>query len=269
MNVADVNGDGERPRSTVRRVTPSVVPVQPTRKAAEVIADHLRRDIAMGALRDGDTLPPEGELIAHFGVSRPTLRSALRMLESESLLTISRGSQGGPQVRHPDIDVTARSVAMLLQLRGTLLSDFFAVRSVIEPAAVVQIARLQPEDGIARLRALLEAESAAVVHGDADAFLMAAVDFYRTITDCCGSDLFAVIGAVLQTLLIRASEYLRQTVDNIGARLPPTDLLDAHARLLELIEEGDAAAAEVHWKRHIDDLAAAFPELQTVRFTAY
>src|ERR1700736_361271 len=80
-------------RPVMKRVSPTVVPAPPIRKAAEVVADHLRRDIAVGALHEGDKLPPEGELISHFGVSRPTLRAAFRMLESESLLTISKGVQ--------------------------------------------------------------------------------------------------------------------------------------------------------------------------------
>ena len=51
-------------------------------KAAELIADHLRKQIVRGQLRDGARLPSEAELIRHFGVSRPTLREAFRVLEA-------------------------------------------------------------------------------------------------------------------------------------------------------------------------------------------
>ena len=265
------DNDRETPsvRKGVKRVPPSAVPVRPSKKAAEVIADHLRRDIAVGALRDGDTLPSEGELIAHFGVSRPTLRSALRMLESESLLTISRGAQGGPQVRHPDADVTARSVAMLLQLRGTPLSDFFAVRAVIEPAAAALLAQHRPPEGLAALREQIAAEEAAAEADDRDGFVDAAIGFYRAVTEHCGSDLFAVFGSVLQTLLVQATNMLRELVSDVSSRIPTGDIIAAHAELVRLIVEGDSAGAEAHWRRHIGDLADAYPELRTVRFSAY
>src|SRR5437667_12177500 len=97
-SMAPVTADAreQQPQKSGARVLPSPVPTPDLQKAAEVIAEHLRRDIATGALREGDALPPEGELLSHFGVSRPTLRSALRILEAESLLTITRGKEGGP-----------------------------------------------------------------------------------------------------------------------------------------------------------------------------
>src|SRR5206468_1993121 len=129
------------------RVMPSPVFAPTPMKASEVIADHFRRDIASGRLSDGDALPPEGELVAHFGVSRPTLRAAFRILESESLLTISRGAHGGPRVRYPTVQATARSMGLLLHLRSARVADFFYVRSVMEPAAARLFARTQPPAG--------------------------------------------------------------------------------------------------------------------------
>ena len=252
-----------------RRVPPSAVAVPERKKAAEVIADHFRRDIATGALRDGDTLPPEGELIAHFGVSRPTLRAALRLLESESLLTISRGAKGGPQVRHPDANVTARNVAMLLHLRATQLSDFFQMRATIEPAAAAIFARDRPADGIAVLEAALAGEEEAMRTGAEGEWLAATVAFYRAVTDNCGSDLFAVFGAVLQILLAEAIRYVREFLPGSQVRVLRSDVHAVHRELVDLIVAGDVEGAERHWRSHLGSLVVAFPELQAIRYSAY
>ena len=64
-------------------------------KAAELVADKLRRRIVRGELKEGDKLPAESTLIEALGVSRPTMREAFRILEVESLITVSRGARGG------------------------------------------------------------------------------------------------------------------------------------------------------------------------------
>jgi len=59
-------------------------------KTAELVADSIRGQIVRGELNEGDTLPAEADLTLQFGISRPTLREALRILESEALITVSR-----------------------------------------------------------------------------------------------------------------------------------------------------------------------------------
>jgi len=91
------------------------------RKAAVIVAEELRRQIVTGTLRPGDKLKPENELQTEFGVSRPTLREALRILESESLITIIRGKYGGARVTTVEIDAIAGQVGVFLQIQGTTL----------------------------------------------------------------------------------------------------------------------------------------------------
>ena len=67
-------------------------------KTGELIAAQLRRQIVRGVLKPGQTLPPETQLMEHFGVSRPTLREAFRILEAETLISVRRGSRGGAKV---------------------------------------------------------------------------------------------------------------------------------------------------------------------------
>src|ERR1700722_316778 len=65
-------------------------------KAGELVAEQLRRQIVSGELREGDALPPESTLVERYGVSRPTLREAFRILEAEHIIEIKRGGRGWP-----------------------------------------------------------------------------------------------------------------------------------------------------------------------------
>ena len=77
-------------------------------KTAELVATQLRNQIIRGELREGDALPPESTLMEQFAVSRPTLREAFRVLESEALISVRRGARGGARVHAPNGDVAAR-----------------------------------------------------------------------------------------------------------------------------------------------------------------
>jgi DNA-binding FadR family transcriptional regulator len=247
-------------------VLPSPVVAVSVPKAAEVIADHFRKDIAAGRLREGDSLPQEGELVAHFGVSRPTLRSAFRILESESLLTIAKGAHGGPRIRYPTIDVTTRSVALLLRLRGTRMGDLFQVRATIVPAAAGLLAERRPPEGLAALESALVAEEAAL--SDAIRFEEAALSFYSTITEHCGNDILSVFGGVLQELLGKVGEF--------AARQEPGRTLEAapaaagkHRELVSLMKHGSVAETQVVCKRYLDEMQASWADISPLRFDAF
>src|SRR6201990_3368551 len=117
----------------------------PTRspKTAELVAGALRRMVVDGQLKDGDFLPNEAELMAHFAVSRPTLREAVRVLESERLVEVRRGSRTGAKVRVPGPETVARPGALVLAISGTTLGDVMTARIGIEPYA----ARLLADQG--------------------------------------------------------------------------------------------------------------------------
>src|SRR5256885_904199 len=102
---------------------------------AQLVAPHLPHPNLPGPLVEGDSLPPEAELMAEFGVSRPTLREAFRVLESESLITIRRGARGGARVHGISPTTAARYAGLLLQARGTTIADVYQCRIILEPAA--------------------------------------------------------------------------------------------------------------------------------------
>jgi DNA-binding FadR family transcriptional regulator len=72
-----------------------------SRRTAEIVADELRQQIVDGRLRDGDLLPGQKQLVEYFNVSLVSVREALRILETEGLVSVRRGNRGGAVVHAP------------------------------------------------------------------------------------------------------------------------------------------------------------------------
>ncbi|WIM88677.1 GntR family transcriptional regulator [Candidatus Mycobacterium wuenschmannii] len=108
-------------------------------RAPDVVAGTLRRQILSGDLAPGDSLPTEGELVSQLGVSRETVRMALRLLDAEGLTTTSQG-RGGVRIRHPEPERAARSLVQLFTLTGATWGDLLSFRIMLEPAAAAHVA---------------------------------------------------------------------------------------------------------------------------------
>ena len=205
-------------------------------KASVRVANDIRRDIVKGTLRAGDPLPSEGVLAEHFGVSDTTIRSAFRILESESLLSVARGPSGGARVTFPNVDVAVRAVGILLHLQGTQLREFFDARRIIEPAAAFSLTERQPSDGVAVLESLVEEEQRAIASSEFDAYRATSVAFYRAVTDHCGNRVFTVFGAVLQILLLNTISLAVATTNELDVAENAIASAAAHRELVRLVK---------------------------------
>src|SRR4051812_37630471 len=119
-------------------------------KTAELVAGHIRRQIVRGQLHEGDALPPETALMEEYTISRPTLREAFRILESEGLITVRRGARGGARVQEPSTDVAARYAGLVLQHRGATVADVLAARVIVEPPAAHMLASRRDRVAVAK-----------------------------------------------------------------------------------------------------------------------
>ena len=225
-------------------------------KEASRIATVLRREIVTGALRAGEKLLPERALIEQFQVSRPTLREAMRLLESESLIKITRGQHGGARVRSLDISVTARQVGMFLQMDGTTLADVYQARSFIEPPAAGLIAEYRQGAVIEQLSASVEAAKAAFEAEDPVAIAQGAYDFSEILTNNAGNKTIALMARLLQDIVRRQTTNLTvRTHGQEGGQKMQWLNIRGREKLLEYIEAGDAAEAERFWRHHLNSTA--------------
>jgi DNA-binding FadR family transcriptional regulator len=222
-------------------------------KAAELVASRVRRAIATGEMKDGDSLPSETELMGKFKVSRPTVREGIRILESEGLIRVSRGARGGGRVVGPDHGIVARAAALALQTQGVTIADLYEARTLIEPPAARLAAERRPQEAGHALRAY-NAQQLAVV-SEETAVARAIAGFHKLLLEECGNGTLAVLGLALHDVFERA--LVAST--RMRAPLPEPDRLrrlrfgfSSHTKLVELIAAGDGPAAEQHWKAHLE-----------------
>jgi DNA-binding FadR family transcriptional regulator len=226
---------------------------------AELIAAHLRHQIANGDLRAGDTLPPESELMAHFNVSRPTLREAFRILEAESLLIVRRGNRGGAEVTFPDLSVAARHVGVLLQLSGTTIEDVHEARTVLEPAAARMLATRRTDEDLADLRNCIEELRAVVedpAHSEPVNWFEVGYRFYDLVVERSGNRTLAVEAGILRKIITaHVAVALSRTPENPDTLEGFQKAIRSYTRLVSLLQERDAHGAEEHWRKHMEDSA--------------
>ena len=96
-----------------------------------------------GELNEGDALPPEVELMQRYNISRPSLREALRILESEALIVVRRGGLGRGHGKAADLGGGRPGIfGLILQDRGAQVEDVYRARAILEPPAVADLARV-------------------------------------------------------------------------------------------------------------------------------
>jgi DNA-binding FadR family transcriptional regulator len=219
-------------------------------KAAELVADTLRRRIILGEYSLGELLPPEGTLMQDFDVARTTIRDAFRVLESEGLLEVRRGAGGGGRVRAPAVAMISSYAALLLQFDGATLADVHLGRTLIEaPAAAMLAQRADDEAMIGRLHDALSAEVEAV--GDSDTGL-AEGDFHRLVVELTGNQVLMMLSGVANRLIAQQVGRSLRSGPSATAKSVFAQAHRAHAKLVALIEAGDAAGAERAWRRHLE-----------------
>jgi len=194
-------------------------------KMAELVAENIRNRILNGELKEGASLPSEGKLLEAFNISRPTLREAYRILETEKLISISRGSRSGATVHAPKIDSVSRYMTYVMRANNTPISDIYDARLAIEPFAVRRLAEQRPKETVERLR---QEE----VGGNQTLHLLV-----ELINDIMAAH-------QIQHLSLRpfSSEEQRKR-SQVGIK--------SFFRLIEYIENGDVDGAEAHWRLHL------------------
>jgi DNA-binding FadR family transcriptional regulator len=220
------------------------------KKMADMVADRIRRMIARGEIGNGEWLPTEPELMEQFGVSRPTLREAFRLLEADSLVTIRRGPPGGARVTIPGPEAAAAQLGLLLTLSGTTIRDVYEARMVVEPAAARELALHGTATVRKALAEELEETRAAVETVD---FGMHSVRFHRRVVELAGNRTLATVIGMLSEIV---SRHLSRAYDESPATSADTiarnrKAVRAYEKLVELVEARDGDEAEKFWLKHM------------------
>jgi DNA-binding FadR family transcriptional regulator len=215
--------------------------------ASDKVAAEIRAHVSRARLRPGDRLGREADLARQFGVSRPTLREALRLLSSAHLIRASKGPGGGIFVAATAEEGIALSVsdtvASMLAADAVDLDELLEARMLVEiPLAGLAAQRATAED-VRRLADLVAQAKAAGT--DSERFSELDRELHRRITRAAGNRLSGAFMAwvvdVLQPLL---QERLKPAVVE-------STLLGQHQDVLQAIERGDPEAAERAMREHL------------------
>lgn len=159
---------------------------------AETLAARTARDLANLSLASepGAHLGAEDDLLQRFGVSRPTLRQAAKLVERDGLISIRRGAQGGYFAERPDARDAIQSLARYLRTRGANLGDVIQVTRPVSEEAAVAAARLRTDADIERLRAFIAAIDD---HDTPRDLIVAEVELARMISRMSGNPVVELV----------------------------------------------------------------------------
>jgi GntR family transcriptional repressor for pyruvate dehydrogenase complex len=228
------------------------VPVsRPRPKASEVVANWLRRPIVEGEMAEGAAFPTESQLSEQLGVSRPTVREAMRILESEGLVVVRRGMGGGARARRPQAAAVARAAGFVLQERNTTVGDVFACRELLEVRAIALVLqRPDRDEAFDALKAALEAEGAAAGAPDDDT--VSEGRFHQVLVEAAGSPTLELYAAITnQVVHTHTRNFLREHSSEPLTSAMGSKAHAAHHRLLALLRTGDLDGAQRQWRNHL------------------
>jgi DNA-binding FadR family transcriptional regulator len=216
-------------------------------KQYEQIAERLRALVVGGTLRPGSRLPNEEVLAREYGVSRATLREALRSLAAQDLIRTAKGAGGGSYVTLPSVEGVSSflhsSLALMADANDVSLENLLEIRALLEVPAARLAARRRHDDDLERLRETIPDEPLRMEPVEQFAYNK---DFHTAVIGCCDNALLSIaaqpIFRVLQRNLARTKlgELFHRAIN------------DQHRAIAAAIAAGDADAAGDEMHAHLE-----------------
>jgi len=212
-------------------------------KASDVLATELRRQIFSGELTEGSMLPTERELCTVSGLSRGSVRDALRVLEIDGLIETRPGRAGGSFIRRPDASTFERSLNVLVGGQGISFTTLVEAREAIEPAAAALAAEHRNKTDLERLAGATRQMDAAIE--DVSLFQELNVQWHLAVVEATHNEIMqAYVGSLWRVIAL--------ATDVIDFHSPQTlaDTLEAHSRILAAIRQGNPKRAASAMSKH-------------------
>jgi GntR family transcriptional regulator, transcriptional repressor for pyruvate dehydrogenase complex len=213
-------------------------------KASHVLADRLRELILSRGLAEGTPLPTERELVAQSGLSRPSVREALRMLETEGLVVTKAGRNGGSLVRRPGRESVAKSFALFVRSHGVRFEALLEAREAVEPAAARLAAVHRTDDDLAEMmRVHQQLES---VTDDIAEFVRLNLQWHRAVMRASRNELLIAFFDAIAQSIHAATESRRLNSAEVRR-----EVVKVHERVTAAIAARDAESAFRRMQGHL------------------
>lgn len=224
-------------------------------KSCDVLAERLRRQIVDGAYPPGAALPTERELVAATGLSRGSVREALRILEAQGLVRTRPGRYGGTVVAKPSHEMLGSHIHSFAKVHAVPLHALVEARQALEPMIAYLAAKNRTAEDLAELQAISARLDAAAVD-DVPRFLEENARWHSALAAASHNDLLRAFTASISTLMLEVSR-----IENFAAQDVRQLVTNAHRRILQAIVAQDAETARRRSERdveaYVQHLAAA------------
>ena len=230
----------------------SMVKLSPihAQKASELLAAQIRRQILSNTLPTGAKLPTERDLIAQTGLSRSSVREAMRILEAENLIATRPGRFGGTVANKPDDASLGRSLSLFVYGRRVRLPSLLQTREAIEPV-LAELAAINRSDEELELLCKTT-ERVEEAFNELPQFLQANVDWHIGIAAASHNEVLRAVMISISNLIYKAT-----ATENFTTEAIREQVIQAHRRILEAIVAKDGAAARRRMGRHLAAVTAA------------
>jgi DNA-binding FadR family transcriptional regulator len=230
------------------------------RPTHEIVADALRRRIALGGYEPGELLPTERELAATLGIGRAALRTALRSLAAEGLVSTTPGRSGGTRVLAAGRSAHAVRGGLDAE-RARALADVLDVRAALEPLSARRAAEHAAPPAVAELAEIVGTPAETV-----EAYTMLDTRFHIAVARAGGN-------ALLLELIERSREGFFAWANDLWFHMDLREHADIHAQLdasvaehrpiADAIAAHDADAAERLMRAHVRAGAESYGDIFT------
>jgi GntR family transcriptional regulator, transcriptional repressor for pyruvate dehydrogenase complex len=214
---------------------------------SEQVAGHLLQDILDGVHPAGSRLPSEPVLAEEAGVSRLTLREAVKSLERRGVLRVEQGRGTFVNPASQWLPLDPDLLATLVRRDHSLAEQLTEVRRIVEVGAAGLAARRRTAADLEDMSTALERAKAALADGDVHAFSVADLDFHRAVLEAAGNDfvpaLLVPIDAALYEIRLQTSRDARAS----------RRALVMHGRVYDAIRRRASTEAEDAMRQHLDE----------------
>jgi GntR family transcriptional regulator, transcriptional repressor for pyruvate dehydrogenase complex len=228
----------------VRNATPLDIPAVLVPKASDVLADRLRELILDEGLPEGTPLPTERELVAQSGLSRGSVREALRVLETEGLIVTKAGRNGGSAIRRPTRESISRSFELFLRSHGVRFDALIEAREAVEPAAARLAALHRTDEDLVEMKQIHQELGS--LSGNSAKFAKINLKWHLAVVRASKNELLITFVGAISRPIYAATEY--QSLNTGELR---REVVRVHGRVLDAIVEQDGEAAFRRMQRHI------------------
>ncbi len=224
---------------TANSIAPISVP-----KASDILAEQLRDLILNGAISPGGALPPERELVVNSGLSRSSVRDALRMLEVEGLIVTKPGRSGGSIVRLPGRETVARPLELYVKSHEIHLESLLDCRLAVEPFLASRAAQNHTDEDLSLIKDI-HARFLATTDNIAE-YKRLNLEWHLAIAQASHNELLIALMEAISQPILEADGYHQVTTEAIRI-----EAKKAHSAILDAIESRNADQAHSRMARHL------------------